>query len=217
MKQLINLFNANKRHNTVIAIMALYGFSLLLIRAKLTQNIFLFFLIWNLILAIVPYFIMLYLKKNALKSKLKTYLLCFVWLVFLPNSFYIITDLKHLSHSHSSTFWFDLSLIASFAILGFFLGLQSLSEFEKISKSVFNKKVTAFLIPIICFLCGFGIYLGRILRYNSWDIISSPLALLSDMGSELLTIKTMLFSMHFGLFIYLLYVVKKLIVNKVKS
>jgi uncharacterized membrane protein len=124
MKQLINLFNSNKPNNTVITIMALYSLSLLLIRAKLTQNIFLFFLIWNLFLAAIPYFIILYLKVNVLKSKIKIYILLFVWLIFLPNAFYIITDLKHLSHSHHSTFWFDLSVIASFAILGFFLGLQ---------------------------------------------------------------------------------------------
>lgn len=213
MKQLIHLFNANKRSNIVITIMTLYCFSLLLIRAKLTQNIFLFFLIWNLFLATVPYLIMLYLKVNALKSKLKVYGLLTVWLAFLPNSFYIITDLKHLSHSHHSTFWFDLSLIASFAMLGFFLGLQSLYEFEKIGKTLFNKKIMLFLMPIICFLCGFGIYLGRILRYNSWDIVSDPIQLLFDISNELITIKTILFSLHFGIFIYLFYTVKKLIIS----
>jgi uncharacterized membrane protein len=213
MKLIVHLFNTNKQSNIAITIMSIYCLSLLIIRANITQNIFLFFLIWNLFLAIIPYLTILYLKATVLQSKLKSYVLLFVWLLFLPNSFYIITDLVHLSQSHDSTFWYDLTLIISFAILGFFLGLLSLFEFEKIGNTLFNQKTRHVLLPMICFLCGFGIYIGRILRYNSWDIISNPIRLIFDMSSELLSVKTMLFSFHFGLFIYLFYIAKKLIIN----
>ena len=119
----------------------------------------------------------------------------------------------HLSLSHPATFWFDLTVISSFAFVGFFVGMQSILEFEKILLTVYNKKILIIIIPMVCFLCGFGIYLGRILRYNSWDIVSNPTQLIVDIGIQLITIKTILFSIHFGLFIYLFYTSKKIIFN----
>ena len=215
MKLILLLFNSNKNNNRAIMMMCVYCLALLIIRAQLTQNIFLFFLIWNLFLAIIPYTLIMYLKlqDNVKNSKIKTCIVITVWLAFLPNSFYIITDLVHLSLSHPATFWFDLTVISSFAFVGFFVGMQSILEFEKILLTVYNKKILIIIIPMVCFLCGFGIYLGRILRYNSWDIISNPTQLIVDIGIQLITIKTILFSIHFGLFIYLFYTSKKIIFN----
>jgi uncharacterized membrane protein len=211
MKLFTNFFMQNKKSNTIIFLMGLYCLTLLFLRAKITQNLFLFFLIWNLFLATIPYLSIMYLKANnqLLKNKLKSSILLFIWLLFLPNSFYIITDIVHLSRSHYSTFWYDLILISSFATLGFLLGLISILEFEKISKHICNPKTIDSIILIICFLCGFGIHLGRNLRYNSWDILSNPLLLLIDMCHEIITKEALLFSIHFGLFIYLFYWSKK--------
>ena len=215
MKLILLLFNSNKNNNKAIMIMCIYCLALLVIRAQLTQNIFLFFLIWNLFLAIIPYALMIYLRMqdNFRNSKIKTFIIVTIWLVFLPNSFYIITDLVHLTLSHPATFWFDLTIICSFAFVGFFVGIQSILEFEKILASIYDKKILIIIIPLICFLCGFGIYLGRILRYNSWDIISNPTQLFVDIGVQLITIKTILFSIHFGILIYLFYTSKKIIFN----
>ncbi len=195
--------------------MVIYCLSLLIVRAKITQNIFLFFLIWNLFLALIPYLLIIYLRiqDDFRKNKIKTYLIIAIWLAFLPNSFYIITDLVHIFQSHPSTFWFDLTLISSFAFVGFFIGIQSIFEFEKIAMTFYNEKMLLIIIPILCFLCGFGVYLGRILRYNSWDIISNPKQLVIDIGLQLITAKTILFSVHFGIFIYLFYTSKKIIFN----
>jgi uncharacterized membrane protein len=215
MKLIHQIFNTNKKHNIALLIMIIYSMSLLIIRAKITQTVFLFFLIWNLFLAIIPYLIMIYLKTLNYNStnKLKSYLMILIWIVFLPNSFYIITDLIHLSKSDQSTFWYDLILIGSFSIVGFFLGIQSIFEFEKIAKKDFNSKKVDFIIPLLCFLCGLGIYLGRILRYNSWDIISNPLNLSEDIASKIMSSEMIFFSANFGIFIYIFYVSKKIIFN----
>lgn len=215
MKLILDLFNSNKKINSVLILMCVYAVSLLIIRAKITQSIFLFFLMWNLFLGLIPYFLMLYLKMNDnyTKSKIKMYATTVIWLAFLPNSFYIVTDLVHLSLSHASTFWYDLTIISSFAFIGFFLGIQSIFLFEKIIVNNFHKKIQIIIVPAVCLLSGFGIYLGRILRYNSWDIISHPVKLFSDIGTQLTTYNSMLFSLHFGILIYLFYTSKKLILT----
>jgi uncharacterized membrane protein len=217
MKIIINLFNTNRKSNILIVLLSIYCLALLLIRAKLTQSIFLFFLIWNLFLAIIQYIMIIYVKssKVILKSKFKTFIFLFIWLLFLPNSFYIITDFIHLQQSNSNTFWFDLIVLSSYALIGFALGLISLFEFEKILKHFLSTKVIQIIIAIVCLLCGIGIYIGRILRYNSWDIIGNPFQLITDTLSTLVvSIDAILFSVHFGFFIYLFFTLKKFILKK---
>ncbi len=196
----------------LILLLSIYCLTLLLVRAKLTQSIFLFFLIWNLFLAIIPYIIVVYIRSNKViqKSKFKTFTILFIWLLFLPNSFYIITDFVHLQQSNVNTFWFDLIVLSSYAFMGFTLGLLSLFEFEKILQQFFSAKIIQIIIPIVCFLCGIGIYIGRILRFNSWDIIGNPFQLIADTLSTLVVSKdAILFSVHFGFFIYLFFTLKK--------
>jgi uncharacterized membrane protein len=211
MQFIIKLFNSNRRINSLLLLFTIYCFLLLAIRVKLTHSIYLFFLVWNLFLAFVPYFFISYLKTqiSLQKSKIKTLLLLFAWLLFLPNSFYILTDLIHLSQSSDHLVWFDLVVFSSYALIGFTIGIISLIEFENIIKNYASPLITNLIMPSICFLCGIGIYLGRILRYNSWDILSNPIALVSDILTSLLSIHALLFSFYFGVYIYLFYFFKK--------
>jgi uncharacterized membrane protein len=198
--------------NSVLVLFSIYSLFLLVIRAKLTNTIFLYFLVWNQFLAFVPYFFISYLKTQIAiqKSKVKTFSLLFLWLLFLPNSFYILTDLVHLSQSPNHLFWFDLVVISSYALIGFTLGIISLLEFENILKTYTSALITNLIIPAVCFLCGIGIYLGRILRYNSWDIISNPFELFRAMLISLSSAHALLFSFYFGAYIYLFYFLKKI-------
>jgi len=212
MQLITKLFNSNRKINSILLLFTIYSLSLLAARAKLTHTIFLYFLVWNLFLAFIPYFFISYLKTQIAiqKSKIKTFSLLFLWLLFLPNSFYILTDLVHLSQSSNHLFWFDLVVISSYALIGFTLGIISIIEFEKIIKSYVSTLITNLLIPLVCFLCGIGIYLGRILRYNSWDIMSNPLELFHSLLISLTTVHTLLFSFYFGVYIYLFYISKKI-------
>ncbi|MBW4361406.1 DUF1361 domain-containing protein [Flavobacterium taihuense] len=212
MQLLFKLFNSNRKINSVLLLFTIYCFSLLIIRVKLTHSIYLFFLVWNLFLAFIPYFFISYLKSQSSlqRSKFRTFLLLFAWLLFLPNSFYILTDLIHLSQSSNHLIWFDLVVFSSYALIGFAVGMISLLEFEKIIKNYTSSLITHLMMPIICFLCGIGIYLGRILRYNSWDILSNPIKLISDTLTSLLSVHALLFSFYFGAYIYLFYSLKKI-------
>lgn len=129
---------------------------------------------------------------------------------FLPNSFYILTDLIHLSQSSNHLFWFDLVVISSYALIGFTLGIVSLIEFENIIKNYTSTLITHLIMPAICFLCGVGIYLGRILRYNSWDIISNPFELVRAIFLSVTSANALLFSFYFGVNIYLFLSLKKI-------
>lgn len=174
----------SKKQNILYPIYALscYGILLFLIRFYITQSIFYGFLIWNLFLAYIPLIISYRLLKNELKrhSKLKFYSLYILWLLFLPNAPYIITDLFHLQKGTSMPPWYDLLLVSSFALVGCLLLFISVNQIHQL----LSKKLTTTLIWLhtisVFFLCGFGIYLGRYLRWNSWDIIQNPISLFRD-------------------------------------
>ena len=208
MNLILQLFNHNKKTNQTLVLFTMYCLTLSLFRAKLTHSIYLFFLIWNLFLAGIPYIITSYLKLK-LENKLlnsKSYLILVSWLLFLPNSFYIITDLVHIVRTDGRLFWLDMILVSSYSVLGFVVGIKSIYQFEMLIK---QKRKSSFIIPIVCFLCGTGIYLGRILRFNSWDVIGNPIKLLVGILNQLITTEGIQFSILFGSFIYIIYLLKK--------
>ncbi|CAM4100883.1 MULTISPECIES: DUF1361 domain-containing protein [Flavobacterium] len=210
MKIIINAYLSNKKTNGLLLLLSIYCGLLLLFRAKITQSIFYFFLVWNLFLAAVPYLVLTFAKqKIQLLENVKSRALLFiVWLLFLPNSFYILTDFVHLKKGNPELFWFDLVLLFSFASLGFLFGLLSLKEFKNCFSLFYSKTIITYSIPMICLLSGFGIYLGRFLRFNSWTIITNPFQLLIDSFQTLLSFKAILFSVLYGSLIYLTYQIK---------
>jgi len=178
-------------------------FSCLLVAARIyhTGKLTFVFMPWNLFLAYVPYFISTtFTRMDAAtftRMGAATTLTrmgsrghgllkiagLIAWLLFIPNSFYILTDLYHLADNHRNIRvpeWFDLILILSFAWNGLLLGILSIRQVEKLlapNASLPGRWV--FLYPIM-WLNALGVFIGRYLRYNSWDIFTSPLDLLRD-------------------------------------
>jgi uncharacterized membrane protein len=146
------------------------------------------FLVWNLFLAYIPYLITGYLSSRATRTA-RPVLFVFlfaVWLFFIPNSFYIITDLFHLGDHYNdrqAPQWFDLALILSFVWNGLLLGVLSVRQMEKIlhpGHRSFRDELL-FLYPIM-WLNALGVYIGRYLRYNSWDLVTYPFQLFADIA-----------------------------------
>lgn len=161
------------------------GFSCLLLCARIfiTGDLTYLFLIWNLFLVFIPFAItewLLTLERFA-QRKRKLVIVLFVWLLFIPNSFYILTDLFHLDKFDSAPKWFDLLLIFSFAWNGIVLGIVSIRRTEVILESISGRRFSLFIIFIVMWLNAFGIYIGRYLRFNSWDIIAQPFSLFKEM------------------------------------
>lgn len=170
------------KQNTVVSINIIFCMTLILLRVKYTQSITYMFLIWNLFLAGIPYAISQLLRTyNWVKNKPIPLLISLgVWLLFLPNAPYIITDLIHLNHINSGIIWFDAFLIFLFAANGLLLGILSMVDVYTILKGKWNTALASISIIIISFLSGFGIYLGRYLRWNSWELFTQPNHLLKD-------------------------------------
>lgn len=160
------------------------AFSMLMVMARIvyTGELTFTMLVWNLFLAYVPFFITGWLQNHPnwieVRWKFAAAFLC--WLVFVPNSFYIITDLFHLRGYYSMPMWFDLALILSFAWNGLLVGVLSVRDMERMTRLHLGYRNELYFIYPIMFLNAFGVYIGRYLRFNSWDIIASPFGLAFD-------------------------------------
>lgn len=142
------------------------------------------FLAWNLFLAWVPYLAALRLgklqRRNAAVWNLLLWLV--IWLAFLPNAPYIVTDFIHLKYRPPVPFWYDLLLLFAFAFTGLMLGLLSLHEVQRTLRQWFAPLWTWLMALSAIGLSGFGVWLGRFQRWNSWDLVTNPLGLLRDIA-----------------------------------
>jgi uncharacterized membrane protein len=172
---------------------------------KLNKSFFFLFLIWNVFLAIIPYAITMYLNTIPKLSKLKLGFWFIVWLAFLPNAPYIVTDLIHIRSGQTRLLWLDILVVLSFALSGLFLFYLSVMDMQTMISRQFKKVPTHTVTIIILLLCGFGVYLGRFLRYNSWEIISEPKYLISDIVNIVIApfqhTEAWLFTLGFGTFL----------------
>jgi len=171
-----------------------------------------FFLNWNLFLAFVPWGFtsLVYLKPKWQKNKFVLLILLGSWLLFFPNAPYILTDLFHLRARSSMPIWFDLILILSFAWTGLLFGLFSLFDIEYLMGMHFKKTYVTLTSITLMFIGSFGIYLGRYLRWNSWDIISEPFKLFYDIGDRIVNPfehpRTWGMTLCMGIFLNMIYI-----------
>lgn len=179
------------KQNKVVTINIIFCLALILLRVKFTQNITYMFLIWNLFLAGIPYVISQLIKRNNWLKNATIPLIgtLSIWLLFLPNAPYIITDLIHLNHINSNIIWFDALLIFVFAANGLLLAILSMVDIYTILKEKWNITIASLSIVLISLLSGFGIYLGRYLRWNSWELFTQPNTLFQDIIVSLQNIK----------------------------
>ncbi len=195
MKSTFHKLQQNKNLQLTFPLLLASALCFLLISARMfrTESFRYIFLIWNLFLAWMPllFAVLLHSKippkgflgmPNAIISFSQKVvfvgLLC-GWLVFFPNSPYIISDLIHLSNQNSAELvWFDAVLIFCFAFTGLQVGLLSLYLVERAISKGFGKIHSFIFTYGSVFLTGFGIYMGRNLRFNSWEILTNPFGLL---------------------------------------
>lgn len=139
-------------------------------------------LLWNLFLAALP---LLWGSafRTAVRGRHQAIALFFfgLWLLFLPNAPYILTDLIHLGPRPNMPVWYFLAMLLSCAGTGTLLGYLSLLDVHQIVEQKFGKIAGWAVADGALLLCGFGIYLGRFLRWNSWDLLTNPTLLLRGM------------------------------------
>jgi uncharacterized membrane protein len=145
------------------------------------------YLTWNLFLAWLPLLFALRLMsvlRRKLWSSWEALATGFLWLVFLPNSFYIISDLIHLQQVSRADILYDTVMFTSFAFTGIVLGFSSLYLVHLQLRRRFSNLGAGFWVGITLLMCSVAIYMGRDLRWNTWDILVNPGGLLFDVSDR---------------------------------
>ncbi|MBI5294319.1 MAG: DUF1361 domain-containing protein [Chloroflexi bacterium] len=215
LQTILPFIHRNKYKLAILGLMAGASFiSLLLVGARMTVSDSGRYagLTWNLFLAWIP-FVLAYAAYTLSWSRRWLYIVipvtAFVWLIFFPNAPYILTDLQHLARQSVDTpLWYDVIMLIWFSWTGMLLGLVSLYMMHEIIQRTFGKTTGWSFVLIVSLLGSFGVYLGRFVRFNSWDLLQAPgevavtiLGLVIDPTLRLMAF-TLLFA-AFYLFVYL--------------
>jgi uncharacterized membrane protein len=199
-----------ERHRSTLFVSAvLVAFSLgalvmLAARMVFSGTVAYAFLVWNLFLAWVPLWLALGIRLLHARRVPAGSLLVLgcLWLLFLPNAPYLLTDILHIHPSfavndrplrtlagvspmHAVPLWYDVALVFAFACGGLLVGFVSLHLVHRVVAERLGPGWGWRMVVAVLGLTGFGVSLGRFQRYNSWDLFSRPAALLADVCSRL--------------------------------
>ncbi|GAA4464759.1 DUF1361 domain-containing protein [Nemorincola caseinilytica] len=173
-----------------------------------TSSLRFFFIPWNLFLAFVPVYFAYKLNEGVVRG-VRAVALFSLWLLFFPNSMYIVTDLFHLKQRQNVPLWYDLLILVSAAITGIAMGFASLRQVERFLSARIEARFMRWVLRGLFVLCGYGIYIGRYLRWNSWDIVADPVSLCTDMLHHVIhpyrNKECWAVSLLFGTWMYILY------------
>jgi uncharacterized membrane protein len=161
-----------------------------MIKARLdwAQRTVYIWLVWNLFLAWVPYGLSLvtsFLHARGAARWWSLGPLGVAWLLVFPNAPYLLTDFIHLKPRHGIPLWFDVALLAMFAATGWLLGLLSLEVWKRLLEERVGRVGAWVGVALVSLLCGYGIYLGRVERWNSWDVLTEPRPFFSAVGGHM--------------------------------
>lgn len=163
-----------------LAACTVMGLFFLAARVAFTQSVRHGHLAWNMFLAWVPYAcsvgLLVLHERDALRRRpILSACVAATWLVFFPNAPYLVTDFVHLTPSESFAWWYDIGLIATFAWTGVMLGIVSLAIVQEIVTQR-GGAICAWMVAAgTIALSGAGIYIGRFVRLNSWDVVLRPI------------------------------------------
>jgi len=166
------------------------------------------FLTWNLFLAWVPLGIALLTYRQMGRGQLRG---CHAlagwaaWLLFFPNAPYLITDLLHLTKRSAVPIWYDSLMVFSYALVGLLAGLLSLHLIHRVMDRLLGRAAGWGVVTGSLLLAGFGVYLGRFERWNSWDLLTNPWGLLGDVLVQLTNPTALRLTAVFALMLTLVY------------
>jgi len=160
-----------------LAVASLLACVLTGLRGVLAGDTYLLWMPWNLFLAWVPYGIAVVILRLARYRPHGTGLLVvptLAWLLFFPNAPYVITDFVHLHAGSASRFAYDAVLLSIFTVISLALGLLSLAFVHAVVRDRLGTRAGWAFAATVSLLCGAGIWMGRVLRWNSWDVVWRP-------------------------------------------
>ncbi len=154
------------------------------VRVTLSNSNYYYNLIWNLVLAWIPFIFASIAYAISWSRKLLYFVVpvcALIWLVFFPNAPYILTDFQHLSTDPANApVWYDVLMLIWFAWTGLFLGVVSLYLMQEIVTRTFGRISGWIFVLVVTVISSIGIFLGRFYRWNSWDVLGDPLPIAHD-------------------------------------
>jgi uncharacterized membrane protein len=173
-----------------LAIVALLAASMLCIltveiRTHETGDSYYRFLAWNLLLAWIPLVLATVAYARARRRiDAVVWLLLVPWLLFFPNAPYLLTDFIHLGEG-PAPLWYDALMLSAFAWTSLLLGFASLYLVQTIVRQVAGFAWSWLVVAAALALGSFGVYLGRFMRFNSWDALLRPRRVADVIGNQL--------------------------------
>jgi uncharacterized membrane protein len=184
VQRLLTYFAHNKYRLTIFFLLAgatIFSVAIWRFRSEYSGTVHYAFLVWNLFLAWIP-FMIAYFTYTLTLNRRQVYVVipiaAFFWLLFFPNAPYILTDFQHLAGNwRDLPVWYDVMMLIWFSFTGLLLGMTSLFLMQEIVRRAFGRWWGWGFVAIVAALSGAGVYIGRFLRWNSWDIFSNPRAM----------------------------------------
>jgi uncharacterized membrane protein len=183
-------------------------------------------MVWNLFLAVLPLLFALLrfaCSGSGIFDRLSSFLFTILWFFFFPNATYLITDFIHIAndggeavyYGTSLSVWVKLVFIGGGVFLGTAAGMLSLYIMHRLLRKRAGRVLSACVVGAICLASGYAIYIGRFLRYNSWDVLK-PRILLQHLKSDF-NLFSLQFSALFACYTLLCYIVFYCIYHRYES
>ncbi|MCB9430574.1 MAG: DUF1361 domain-containing protein [Ardenticatenaceae bacterium] len=157
---------------------------LVIVRWLLVGNFTFDFMVWNLFLAWLP-LLFAAMAWRWWEKRPFSLLYTTLWLLFFPNAPYILTDFIHLRQRGGVPIWFDFLLLLAFALAGLYVGLLSLDWLHRLVAGENGRFLGWLFVLTTLSLSSFGVYMGRFWRWNSWDMLLRPTAVLTHLAHTL--------------------------------
>lgn len=181
--------SARIQYIAALGVSSLVSIGLFVFGAYRNQDTTYSYLIWNLFLAWLPLLFsmrLIMVLRSKLWSSWEALGLSILWLLFLPNSFYMISDFIHIQEFQHQDIVADALMFTSFIFTGVVLGFSSLYLVHLELKKRFTARMAGFWVALTLLASSIAIYIGRDLRWNSWDVITNPGGLLFDISERVI-------------------------------
>lgn len=183
------LNEAEKRYAQALVLLSILCLAFFWGRVIISGTFRYMFIPWNLALAWLGLVFGWLLVRNLSNIRWLSWQnvgLTILWLIFLPNTWYVLTDFLHVFPTGEISELYDVVTMGTLVVTGFSLGFISLYLVHKEFFKRLGEKRSLVAVVAVILLASFAIYLGRVLRWNTWDVIANPGGLIINVSERII-------------------------------